>query len=51
MIDSYFNDNAFTAVKRDAKFQTRYVKQKREPLSIVGILKGYLSRKKWYIKG
>ena len=26
MIDSYLNDNAFTAVKRDAKFSKRYVK-------------------------
>ena len=26
MIDSYLKDSAFTAVKRDAKFETRYVK-------------------------
>ena len=26
VIDSYSKDSAFTAVKRDAKFQTRYVK-------------------------
>ena len=26
VIDSYLKDSAFTAVKRDAKFQTRYVK-------------------------
>ena len=26
MIDSYLKDSAFTAVKRDAKFYTRYVK-------------------------
>ena len=49
VIDSYLNDNAFTAVKRDAKFQTRYVKG--EPQSTEGIRKGYLFREKWYIKG
>ena len=26
VIDSYLNDSVFTAVKRDAKFKTRYVK-------------------------
>ena len=26
VIDSYLHDNAFTAVKRDTKFQTMYVK-------------------------
>ena len=26
VIDSYFNGNGFTTVKRDAKFYTRYVK-------------------------
>ena len=26
VIDSYLNDRAFIAVKRDAKFKTRYVK-------------------------
>ena len=42
VIDSYLNDSVFTAVKRDPKFKTRYVKgvpfvnrrcTKRVPLS------------------
>ena len=42
VIDSYLKDSAFT--KRDAKFQTRYVKEYH--LSIEGIRKGYLFREK-----
>ena len=37
VIDSYWKDSAFTAVKRDAKSQTRYVYH----LLIEGIWKGY----------
>ena len=39
MIYSYFKDSAFTAVKRDVKFYTRYVK---------GVP---FVCQKWYIKG
>ena len=49
VIDSCLNDNAFTAVKRNAKFETRYVKG--VPFfNRSGIRKGYLFREKWYIK-
>ena len=49
VIDYYLKDSAFTTVKRDAMFKTRYVRE-RYNLSIEGIRKGCLSRKKWYIK-
>ena len=39
---SYFEDNAFTAVKRDATFLTRYVNGAPLILSIEGIGKGNL---------
>ena len=39
VIYSYFKDSVFTAVKRDAKFQT-----------ILGMLKGYLFYQKCYIR-
>ena len=44
VIDSYSKDSAFTAVKRDAKFQTRYVKGVPYHLSIECLRKGYLFR-------
>ena len=47
VIDSYLNDSVFTAVKRDAKSQTRYVKG----VPSAGIRKEYLFREKWYTKG
>ena len=49
MDDSHLKDDAFTAVKRDAKFYTRYVKG--VPFVNKGVQKGYLFREKWYIKG
>ena len=49
VIDSYLNDNAFTAVKKDAKFLPRFVK--RVPFVKKIIRKGYLFREKWCIKG
>ena len=42
VIDSYLKDSAFT--KRDAKFQTRYVKGVPYHLSIECLRKGYLFR-------
>ena len=50
VIYSYLKENAFTAVKRDAKLQTRSVKGGYH-LSIEGIQKGYLFYHKWYING
>ena len=47
--DSYLNDSAFTAIKRDAKFKQGT--RKGYHLSIEGIRKGYLFREKWYTKG
>ena len=49
VIDFYLKGSLFTAVKRDAKFYTRYVKGRT--MSLEGIRKGYLFREKWYIKG
>ena len=51
MIDSHLNDNAFTAVKRDAVLNEVYETSKGYHLSIEGIRKGCLFREKWYIKG
>ena len=50
VIESYLNERAFTAVKRDAKFQTRYVKR------VIVINRRYtkrgpFSRKRVYKKG
>ena len=42
----------FTAVERDARFQTKLVRYvKGYHLSIEGVQKGYLFCQKWYIKG
>ena len=49
VIDYYLKDSAFTTGKRDAKFLTRYARE-RYHLSIEGKRKGCLPRKKWYIK-
>ena len=50
VIDSYLKDSTFTAVKRDAIFQTRYVKG--VPFVNRRYTKGVLLfREKWYIKG
>ena len=50
VIDSYLTDIALTAVKRDAKFGTRYVKGapfvNRRYSKEVGLL-----CQKWYVKG
>ena len=51
MIDSHLNDNAFTAVKRDAVLNEEYETSKGYHFSIEGIRKGCLFREKWYIKG
>ena len=48
VICSFLKDSAFTAVKRDAKFETRYVKGVH--LSIEGIRKEYLFCKKMVYK-
>ena len=48
VIDSHFKGSTFTAVKRDARLQTRYVK--RVPF----VNRGYTKRvpcEKWYVKG
>ena len=45
VIDPYLNDSAFTAVKRGAKFWTRYVKG--VPFVNRRYSKGYLVREKW----
>ena len=45
-----YMNRALTAVKGDAKFNTRYVKGVYH-LSIEGIRKGYLVCQKWNIKG
>ena len=39
LIDSHSNDSAFTAIKRNAKFYTRYMKEMLYHLSIEGIRK------------
>ena len=44
-IDSYLYDSAFTAVKRDAKSQTRYVK------GVPFVNRRYMEGVPWYIKG
>ena len=50
MIDSYLKDSAFTAVKRDAKFKTRYVKG--VPFVSRMYTKGVpFSRKNYILKG
>ena len=53
VIYSYFNNSAFAAVKRDAKFcaTCRYVKGVPFVNRIEGIRKEYLFCEKWYIKG
>ena len=51
MVVSHLNDNASTAVKRDAVLNEVYETSKGYHLSIEGIRKGYLFREKWYIKG
>ena len=46
VIDSYFKDIAFTAVKKNAKFQTRHVN------GVLFVNKRYTKGvKKWYTKG
>ena len=49
MTDSYLIDSAFTAVKRDAEFKTRYVKV--VPFVNRRYTEGDLFREHWYIKG
>ena len=49
MIDSYLNNSAFTEVKSDAKFYTRYVKG--VPIVEKVYERGTFFREKWYIKG
>ena len=49
VIDSHLKDRTFTAIKRDER--SKQGTRKGYHLSIQGIQKGYLFRKKWYMKG
>ena len=51
VIGSILKDTSFKAVKRDTKFETRYVKGVPNVNRIEGIRKGHRFREKWYIKG
>ena len=49
LIDSYLIDSAFTEVKKEAEFKTRYVKG--VPFVNRRYTEGDLFRERWYIKG
>ena len=56
VVDSYFKDSAFTAVKRDAKFSTRYVKgvlfvNKRHTIGVTFLQKMVYKRVRGWTSG